>query len=308
MSSGKLERQMNLMAALLETRKPLTATEIHALVPGYPVEKASFHRAFERDKDELRAMGIPVVLEELPETNPPESGYRIPRDQYYLRDPGLDADELAALHFAASVVQLEGVEGSGALWKLGGATADASAARVASEVALPTHAALGPLFSAVSERRSATFSYNAVRRTVDPYRLDFLRSHWYLTAFDHRRDEERSYRVERIESDVELGRPKAFQRPSTHVPGVRLHPWQLGQGEPVVARVLVDPDQAPTAVQYAGAECVVEERADGAVVLEMAVTNRAGFRSFVLGYLEHAEVLSPQELRDEIVAWLAAIA
>ena len=89
---------------------------------------------------------------------------------------------------------------------------------------------------------------------------------------------------------------------------MRLHPWQLGEGDPIVARVLVDADQAPMAVQYAGAEAVAEQRDDGAVVLEMAVTNRSGFRSFVLGFLEHAEVLSPLELRDDVVDWLEAIA
>jgi proteasome accessory factor B len=303
MSSAKLERQLNLMAALLETRQPLTAVDVQRLVPGYPDAKEAFRRAFERDKDELRAMGIPVTIEEIFGTNPPVIGYRIPRDQYYLRDPGLDADELAALHFAASAVQLEGVEGRDALWKLGGGTT--AAAR--SEVALPTHPALGPLFTAVSERRPVTFSYNGVQRTVDPYRLDFLRGRWYLSGYDHHRTEERSFRVERIEGAVTVGRARRFDRPSTDIPGVRLQPWQLGEGEPVVARVLVDADQAPAATLYAGADAVVEQRADGSVVLEMAVTNPDGFRSFVLGFLEHAEVLSPPALRAELIAWLDAI-
>ena len=118
---------------------------------------------------------------------------------------------------------------------------------------------------------------------------------------------------ELVEVVVEDGRvwvhyAAAFRRPTTRVPGVRLHPWQLGEGDPIVARVLVDADQAPMAVQYAGADAVAEQREDGAVVLEMAVTNRSGFRSFVLGFLEHAEVLEPPELRDDIVEWFGALA
>jgi predicted DNA-binding transcriptional regulator YafY len=307
-STVKLERQLNLMAALLQTRRPMTADEIRKRVPGYPAGEVAFRRAFERDKDELRAMGIPVVLEDIPETNPPIEGYRIPRDQYYLRDPGLDADELAALQLAASAVPLEGVEGSGALWKLGGVVAEPGGVDADGDelAALPSHPALVPLFAAVAERRPATFTYNGVQRTVDPYRLDFQRGRWYLTAYDHLRGDERNYRLERIEGNVETGRPKSFRRPSTHVPGVPLHPWQLGEGETVTARVLVDRDQAPAAVAYAGADAVVEERTDG-VVLEVDVTNRAGFRTFVLGFLDHAEVLDPPELRREIVSWLATM-
>jgi predicted DNA-binding transcriptional regulator YafY len=57
-----------------------------------------------------------------------------------------------------------------------------------------------------------------------------------------------------------------------------------------------------------GGEAVIEERGDGSVVIELPVTNADGFRSFVLGFLDHAEVLSPPELRDDIVAWLRTIA
>jgi predicted DNA-binding transcriptional regulator YafY len=51
---------------------------------------------------------------------------------------------------------------------------------------------------------------------------------------------------------------------------------------------------------------VVEERGDGSVVVGMTVTNRENFRSFVLTFLDHAEVLAPDDLRDDVVAWLEA--
>src|SRR3954452_13223276 len=123
-SSEKLERLLNLTAALLETARPLSAAEIAKRVYGYPEEKSAFRRTFERDKDDLREMGIPLVLTEIEGTDPPETGYRIPKDQYYLRDPGLEPDELAALQLAASTVRLDGIEGVGGLWKLGGQPAD----------------------------------------------------------------------------------------------------------------------------------------------------------------------------------------
>ena len=66
MSSKKLERQLNLIAALMEGPRALRAEEIHRRVEGYPESGEAFHRAFERDKDDLRAMGLPILMEDLP--------------------------------------------------------------------------------------------------------------------------------------------------------------------------------------------------------------------------------------------------
>ena len=70
----KLERLLNLTAALLDTEMPLTAEEIWDRVGGYPDAKPSFRRAFERDKDELRAMGMPIEVATVPGADPPIDG------------------------------------------------------------------------------------------------------------------------------------------------------------------------------------------------------------------------------------------
>jgi predicted DNA-binding transcriptional regulator YafY len=311
-TSTKLERLLNLTAALLETSRPLTAAEIARRVPGYPDGRTAFRRAFERDKDELREMGIPITIVEIVESEVPESGYRIRKSDYYLRDPGLAPDELAALHLAASAVRLDGIEGTGALWKLGGVP-HSTKARNAIERAhgglasLPADAAVVTVFEAVAERRPVTFSYRGETRTVDPYRLDFQRGRWYITGYDHGRDAERNFRLDRVEGAVTAGPPRLFQRPATDIPGARREPWELGEGEPVRARVLIDATQAAPAVNVVGADAVVEARDDGSVVVELPVTNIDGFRSFVLSLLEHAEVLEPAELRADLVAWLDAM-
>ena len=307
-SSEKLERLLNLTAALLETTRPLSAAEVAHRVYGYPEEKSAFRRTFERDKEDLREMGVPLVISEIPGTDPPESGYRIPKDQYYLRDPGLEPDELAALHLAASTVRLDGIEGAGGLWKLGGRPSTPAPVEQGPEVTpIPVDRRLVVLFDAVAERKPVTFTYNRTERSVDPYRLDFQRDHWYVSGFDHVRHDERNFRVDRIEGDVVSGARHSFERPATGVPGARLEPWQLGEGEPVHARVLVDAQQAAIAVGETGRDAVVDERDDGSVVLELSVTNLDGFRSFVLGFLEHAEVLGPPEVRADIVDWLSRI-
>jgi predicted DNA-binding transcriptional regulator YafY len=299
----KLERLLNLTVALLHTPRALTKEELRERIPGaYPDEETAFHRAFERDKDDLRVLGIPLVVDEVPGTDPPITGYRISADDYYLPDPGLEPDELGALHLAATAVGFGADGGLAALRKLGGTPGEGSTSRVAT---VPADPRLEPLFSAMADRRSAAFAYKGGPRRVDPYRLDFQRGHWYLTAFDHGRQDERLFRVDRIEGGVEVGEPGTFEPPATEVPGLSLSPWEVGDGERLVALVLVDADQAPWAVHKVGDAAVVEHHEDGAVVLQVDVVNRDAFRSFVLELLDHAEVLEPDELRADVVAWVS---
>ncbi len=308
----KLERLMNLVAVLLDTARPLSAEELREQVPGYPEAGPTFHRAFERDKDDLRELGVPLVVEPVPGVDPPRDGYRIPRDQYYLADPGLEADELAALHLAVSTIQVGGPTDDEALWKLGGVIdADGLGARPAEGepvASLPADARLPLLFEAVAQRRRVRLTHGDVERVVDPYRLDFRRGRWYLTGLDHERDDVRSYRLDRIEGDVHPDGPaKAFARPDHIQSGAERQPWELGDEPAIEARLRVDADQAGYAIHLVGEDAVDVRRDDGAVELILPVSNPLAFRSFALTFLEHAEVLGPPELRDDLVQWLEAL-
>ncbi|MBV8162307.1 MAG: WYL domain-containing protein [Acidimicrobiia bacterium] len=297
----RLERLINLVAALLEAERPLTADELHQRLPGYAEDSVAFRRAFERDKEVLREMGIPLVLEPVESSQPGVEGYRIPKDEYYLEDPGLDPDELAALHLAASAVELEGAGGVEALWKLGGWVAEQGPPPATA--ALPGAAHLGPAFAAISRRRPVAFTYRGERRRVDPWRLAFRNGHWYLLGRDHDRDGERNFRLDRIDSEIDIDESAApFQAPpDTTVPTA---PWQMGDEQAVRARLLVDHDHAGWAVGQVGVDAVESRGDDGSVVLAVTVTNRSAFRSFVLGFLDHAEVLEPPEVRGDLTAWL----
>jgi len=304
----KLERLLNLTAALLHTSRPLTAEEIRERVPGYPDGLAAFRRTFERDKDDLREMGVPLAIERIESEERPVDGYRIHERDYYLRDPGLDPDELAALNLALSAVRLDGVQGVEALWKLGGTvSADDAASELAS---LPSDPTLVPMFGAIVDRRTATFLYRGsertVERTVEPHRLDFRRGRWYLTALDRLTDDERVFRLDRIDGSVTIGEPDAFERPTGPSEGPA-EPWEFGDDEPVTARLLVDHDHVVWAEQALGPDAAVVEHDDGAVVFEVAVSNWPAFRSFVASFLDHAELLEPLDLRADLVAWLEGI-
>lgn len=296
----KVERLITLMNELLGAPRWISADELRRRVPGYPPNTDSFKRQFERDKDELRDMGVPIEMATVPGSDPPVAGYRIRPADYELRDPGLEPDELEALNLAAAVVGSTGGAGQRGLFKLGGAaTAGAPTAEI------PADPDLVAAFTGVAERRRLHFTYRDLDRTVDPYRLEFARGRWYLKGFDHERDAQRWYRMARIQGGVGLGEDRgAFAKPVEPVTGLRLDPWVLGeQAEPVRAEVWFDPEVAPTVRAEIGEVEVVSDDDEGLVVA-LTVTNPDGFRSWLLSFLDRAEVLGPPDLRAHVVSWL----
>lgn len=311
------ERLLTLTMTLLHAPRPLSAEELRERVPGYAEidQHASFRRAFERDKDALREMGVPISVAEVPGTDPPLDGYRIRRDQYYLDAPELAPDELAALRLAAAAVRVGDVEGTDALLRLGGlvyggAPDDDAESEAVGEgpLVLPVPDGLETLFEAVGERRRVSFGYRGEQRSVDPHRLDFLRGHWYLSGFDHRRQAVRAFRVDRIVGSVSAGPSGQFAPVEDATAGVPAQPWRFEVDEPITAVLAVDADQAPWAAQELGDAASIRWLEDGSLRATVEVTNRAAFRSFVLSLLEHAEILEPAELRESIVAWLEQVA
>ncbi len=305
---SKLERLLNLTAVLLDTPRPLTAEDLRRMVEGYPPPGPSFRRAFERDKDDLRELGIPLRVERVPATDPPIDGYRIPPEEYYLPDPGLERDELAALHLASMAVRLDGFGEQEALWKLGGFDGPETAPMAQSVASIPADPNLIPLFGAITSKGVVTFSYREAVRKVEPWRLDFLRGRWYLTGWDQGRGAQRQYRLDRIQGDVQLSESALVGevRPSGLATGHRRAAWELGDEPPVIVRLLVDRRLAPSAAHYFDAE-IARQDADEGVIFSVPVTNEAAFRSFVLGFLENAEVLDPPGVRSRIAQWLAAL-
>ena len=126
MSRRKTERLLGLVVCLLSSERYLTAIQIRDAVPGYPESFEAFKRMFERDKEELRELGIPLetgsnsALDE-------EPGYRIPRQAYELPEIRLEPDEAAVLSLAARVWRQAELAGAaaGALLKLRAAGVDA---------------------------------------------------------------------------------------------------------------------------------------------------------------------------------------
>src|SRR5438270_8893541 len=233
---SRVERLLNLLALLLDTRVPLTRDDIVRDVAGYPEQVTAYRRAFERDKETLRGMGVPVTTE--PVGDGTEVGYRVRPEDYYLPDLGLTPEQTAALRVAVSAVSLGNQAGIGALMKLGG-VGDDSVPPIAS---LPIAPALATLFDAFRRRAVVTFAYRGRTRTVEPWGLSSKRGHWYVVGFDRDREAIRAFRADRVEGDVSVGELKAFEVPDDFRPDDHIEdrPWLLGDQSSETVSILVD--------------------------------------------------------------------
>jgi proteasome accessory factor B len=228
MSRRKTERLLNLVICLLATRRPLSAEQIRQAVPGYDRDgDEAFQRMFERDKNELREIGIPIDVVRDPWEDEP--GYRIERQSYELPEITLEPDEAAVLGAAAQVWQRASLAeaASGALLKLraGGVATDelvGGGGGGALEVRVDTRDPAFPaLWEAVRDRRAVRFDYRGAgsesvhTRTVEPWGVVSRRGRWYLAGFDRGRDAPRAFRLSRITGPVApAGRPGTVEVPA----------------------------------------------------------------------------------------------
>ncbi|AQZ70181.1 FIG005453: Putative DeoR-family transcriptional regulator [[Actinomadura] parvosata subsp. kistnae] len=224
MSRRKTERLLNLVICLLATRRPLSAEQIRQAVPGYDRDgDEAFQRMFERDKNELREIGIPIDVVRDPWEDEP--GYRIERESYELPEITLEPDEAAVLGLAAQVWQRASLAeaASGALLKLraGGVATDQPVGTGALELRVDTRDPAFPaLWDAVRDRRVVRFDYRSAgsetvrSRTVEPWGVVSRRGRWYLAGYDRDRDAPRAFRLSRITGQVStVGRPGAVEVP-----------------------------------------------------------------------------------------------
>jgi proteasome accessory factor B len=218
MSRARTERLLNLVICLLAARRYLSKDEIRSLVPGYAESDEAFERAFERDKEALREMGVPVRTGSNSAWFEDEVGYRIPREAYELPGVSFTRDEMAVLALAARAWQQAALAGaaSTALLKLqayGVETDDLTVAGIDPRVDT-NEAAFLPLVRATRERRAVAFRYRrggevgGEERDVEPWGLVAWHGHWYLVGHDRAREATRVFRLSRIAGEVRpTGRP-----------------------------------------------------------------------------------------------------
>lgn len=306
----RVERLTNLLALLLETSSPLSLTQIAGeLTNQYPDNDNSRRTAFERDKTALRGIGVPIESETVAGGEfAGQTRYWIDRDRYELRDLELDDDERKALQVAMAATRPGSSTAQEALWKIGAGLAPTANAVAA---VVPDNPHLAPIRDAVSSRQALAFRYHDTDRAVDPWGLLLREGFWYVVGFDHTRQDRRTFRLDRIQGDVDVVEGSTFERPD----GFRASdafptdPKLIGvTDQSVEAQVLIDPPHAVGVALEVGDERVVEWRDDGAVVVSVPAGNETAFNSWLFGFLEHAEVLGPPEVRHRVIAALNEVA
>ena len=302
-----IERILNLLAYLLTVERPVTADEIRNTVAGYDRDNDSaFHRTFERDKDLLRRLGIPIEREAT-DVFEVEFGYVVHDDRYALEDPGLTDEERTALALAVQAVGFGGrPSGQEALMKLGGVVGSLEGTQLGADLGERADT-VAEAFRAVSERRMLTFDYRGSSRTIRPYGIVHRRGHWYLVGSGAGADAARVYRLDRA-SDLESGdRSDAFTPPVDLDPAneVLHHPWDAGDGADL-ATVVFDEEVAWIAERELGSRATITRRQDGSIEAELEVAAPAAFLGWLVGFEDQAELIAPPELRRRFVSYVEA--
>ncbi|MEW1791564.1 helix-turn-helix transcriptional regulator [Streptomyces niveus] len=316
MAIAKAERLMNLALCLLGTRRPLSKRELRESIEAYLEAGSddSFNRMFERDKDDLRELGLVI---ETVENLDGETGYLARRDSNRLPAITLDAEEAAALGLAAKVWQQARLAGaaSGALQKLRAAgmpEAEDSyeAHHSALEPRIPVHeVAFEPLMLACRDRRPVVFDYrkaNAAKpeqRQVEPWTLECWRGHWYLAGWDRERRAERVFRLSRISGRVR-SRSGAFTAPVPDVVTVRetVETWA---GETATRSALI---RLRSDCGYPLRARAVSSRELGDGWDELEIPYGHGLDAWLVEFGPDVVVLEPADLRADVVDRLRAVA
>jgi proteasome accessory factor B len=320
---SKVERLMNLVIALLSTRTFITAERIRETVYGYAdsASDEAFSRMFERDKNELRDLGIPLETGRVSQFDPTE-GYRINREAYALPAVELTADEAAAVAVATQLWESPELitATQGALLKLRAAGVDVDSVdgvAITSTAVLPglrgSEDVLGILLSAIDSGQAVQFPHRPSRsdpyttRTVEPWGVVTDRGRWYLVGHDRDRNATRTFRLSRIGADVTPIGPTGVVKPPE---GVNLREivdravaeWP-STGE---ARVWVAEGRATALRRRATVlgPLTLGRRQGEEITIDIGMLDRLARE--VASYGQDAVALEPQSLRDDVLARLRA--
>ena len=318
MAIRKSERLLNLLITLLVSRSYVTKERIREVVDQYrDAGDEAFEKMFERDKEELRSLGIPIEVGYLDRAFEDEPGYRVERSAFELPEIDLEPDEAAVIGLAARVWQHAGLASatSDALVKL--KAAGVSVDRAALNVVQPQLAVEEPAFEAFWEatrtRTAVAFGYRApasaevLTRHLQPWGVVSYRGRWYVVGHDSDRGAPRMFRLSRVQGEVRsVGRPGSYDVP----PGTDLRALTETLAPPATehrARLRIRADAAHGLRRHA--QPVDAARApDGWDRIEVPYGRTDALADEVLGYGADVVVEAPPELREMVVDRLRMVA
>jgi proteasome accessory factor B len=310
----RTERLLNLVICLLGASQPVSRAAIREQIPGYgeSASDVAFERMFERDKEELRSMGIPV--ETVADSGGEVLGYRIQREAYALDPIAFTVEERAAIAVAAQAwrsAPIAPVPGT-ALRKLESSGAGAwTPAPLAGHIEMvAADAALLSLMRALREGRVVRFDYRApaqaeaMTRRISPWGLTSAAGHWFLLGYDHDREAERTFRLSRIVGSVQVTADVRHPSPPGFDPAqARL----AATGEASLeVRLRVRPGRAASLRRRARPERGIDPLTADEITLAVGSVEEAV--GLVCGSAGDAVVLEPAEVVAATVATLRVLA
>lgn len=304
--SRKTERLVNLTIALLATKRYLTKSEIFRTVDGYEGTPESKERMFERDKDDLRNLGIVIEVGTFDPLFEDESGYRIKPENYQFQLGELDSKDIALLSLAAEAWRGAALDSSAlsALVKLHaiGIETDAEAVPDLAPSIISKDVNLAVAISGITSRTVISFTYLSEdlkedSRAIEPYAVASRYGHWYLFGMDLDRKDLRSFRLDRIQGAIATkGRAGSYEIPESFSVENHLLESRSEQRAELYLR-----SGRALALRTRSTEISDEKAPLGweRVVLEFRDQERMAEE--ILWYAEDVVVLNPESLRSSII-------
>jgi proteasome accessory factor B len=307
--SRKSERLVNLVIALLATRRSLTKAEIFRTIEGYEGSDESMERMFERDKDELRSLGIEIEVSGIDPLFEDEQGYRIKPENFVLDSKGYSASEIAYMSLGAQLWKDAslGEPSQRALRKLSGfaSSLDVGDLPAVAPITLSAPNFLKEIISAVSEKRMIEFSYldpelKANRRRVNVYSYFARQSYWYFSGLDLDKNDLRTFRCDRVVGNIETSKKAQSYEVSEN--------WQ----SQTFLEESLENNQATLRIRIGRGSQLrsmarsIESEAEHDLV-NIEYSSEAEIISLILWHLDDVEVIAPKELRSKICTSLESL-
>jgi proteasome accessory factor B len=314
-TARKSERLMNLVICLLVARTYVPKARIRDVVEGYRDQSEdAFEKMFERDKEALKDLGLPIELGYNDKAFEDEPGYRIKRSEFELPPVMLEADEAAVVGLAARVWQHARLAEatSSALVKLraAGVEVDAQALAVVEPQVGADEPSFGPMWDAVVNCKPVAFEHRrggygeTMTRHLEPWGIVSSRGHWYVVGYDRDRAAERMFRLSRVVGDVvTIGRPGSYTVPDGT--DIRQLAGQLASPDPTGKAVL----RLREGAAYRLRRRALSVRPDGRGwdLADVPYTSPEALAEEVVPLGPDAVVIEPESVRTAVVRRLDAL-
>jgi proteasome accessory factor B len=318
MTVRKTERLLNLLIMLLVQRHYVSKDRIRAIL--YPgSSNDAFEKMFERDKEELRSLGVPIEVGNIDAFFDDEPGYRIRPDEFALPEISLEADEAAVIGLAAKVWEharlaeatTEAVRKLTAL----GVPLDVSALDIAEPRLTADEPSFDVFWEATQERQPVEFDYRrsgqaaTTTRHLQPWGVVRYSGRWYAVGYDTDRGDERVFRLSRVQGEArKVGEPGSYDVPAGT--DVRATTRRLAPAPSVEQAVVLVRRGAGHALRR-NAESIAPDvpGPDGRTAWDRVVVARGGegMADELLGYGADVYVEEPETLREVIIDRLRSV-